>query len=754
MARFFFLNLLQTLINTIFYLQRSFTFQNLMIACHGITPTQSELKEARQWPDICLPKAFSFTPLLPPLPRWKPPHLCVGSNGVTCLFLFRSKRNIICKSSALILAILLLFCLLASSEGSEEFALSEVVAKYRKAVDENPVSVEAYMNLGFVYLALDAMEQAVEAFQNVPACAASVAASRPHLDSKFAESYYWLGRIKYLQEKYDESISSFQTAVSLLSNWGEAYAELGLCYFRMHKYDEAESAFSKSLSLIKSSNSYRRRFVPPPIFDKDDQEWINKMSPLKEADIAYYLSVILFERGFFDKAAEYCHQAISIEPKFAEAYRQLGTIHVQKKEWAEAEKAFREAIRQRPEMAQAHYQLALLYFKMGKETEAAKEMEISQQLNKAAEPLQEQRDALIRNTDKAPALSNIGRIYLNEKKYEEAIREYKKALWHNPNLAEAHNGIGYAYAMQGRFEEAEKSQQRALQLNPEMAEAYAGLGLIHLKQAEISQSEKDYESALSAYRQAIALKPDLQEALLNLGNIALKLFHLQEAEEAYQKLLSSARASPSLAQVHIALGHIYLRQGKFPQAVHHHKEALKQDPNLVEAYYNLGFIAIREGKLEEAAANFNAALKIKEDMPEAHYFLGEIYVEQKQFERAEKEYQRAIEIQPSFASAYQRLAHLYGETEVGSRKVEGGRKEEGKREKEQRLNKAIQLARKAVELQPDSADYLNTLSWLYYLNKDYAHAEETIKKALMLQPDNRVFKEGLKAIQQAKGEEK
>jgi tetratricopeptide (TPR) repeat protein len=688
-----------------------FTVQNLMIVCHGITPAQSELKEAQQWPDICLPRAFSFT----------------------CSFLFL--RNIICQSSVLILAILLLFCPLASSEEIEELVLSEVVAKYRQAVDENPDSVEAYMNLGFVYLALDAMVPATEAFQNAL-----------RLDPKAAEGHYWLGRTYYLQEKYayyqekyEAAIASFQAAIGLLPDWGEAYAELALCHFRARQYDEAESAFEQAFSLLTASKPHTYRYLPPPIFQLDNQEWLDKVAPLSRADIAYYRSLISFERGLFDQAAEYCQQALSIETQYAEAHRQLGLVYVRKKKFEAAEKSLREAIRLRPEMAQAHYQLALLYFKIGKEAEAAKEMEISQQLNKMTEELHTQIDTMMRNEDKAPALANIGRLYLNEHKYEAAIWEYQKAIWHNPSLAEAHNGVGYAYAMQGQLEKAIQAQKRALQLKPEMAEAYAGLGLAWNKQADMSQSELDYESALSAYRQAIILKPDFPEALLNLGNIALKLSHLQEAETAYKNLLS---LQPNLTQVHMALGHIYLRQNNFPAAIYHHQEALKQDPNLVEAHYNLGFIAIREGKLEEAIDNFNAALKVKEDMPEAHYFLGEIYAKQKQFEPAEKAYQRAIEIQPTFASAYERLAHLYGVVPTPS--LSQG-------EREQRLGKALELARKAVELQPDSPDYLNTLSWLYYLNKDYADAEQAIKKALLLQPDNHVFKEGLKAIQQAMG---
>jgi len=655
-----------------------------------------------------------------------------------CLFLFL--KGFTYKFFALISITLLLLCPSFTATLADEFDLGEVVSKYQREVTENPKSVEAYMNLGFVYLALDAMEPAIKTFQNVL-----------RLDSTSAEGHYWLGRTYYLQEKYayyqkkyEASIASFRTATNLCPDWGEAYAELGLCHFRIRQYDEAESVFAQAFSLMTSSQPHTYRYIPPPIFHQDKQEWIDKVAPLSRADVAYYRSLISFERGLFDQTVEYCQQALRIEPQYAEAYRQLGLVYVRQKKFEAAEKSLREAIQLRPEMARAHYQLALLYFKIGKEAEAATEMELSQQLNKTTEELHTQIDTMMRNEDKAPALANIGRLYLNEQKYEEAVWEYQKAIWHNPSLAEAHNGIGYAYAMQGQFEEAIAAQQRAIQLNPEMAEAYAGLGLIWNKKAEVSQNEQDYESALSAYRQAVILKPDFPEALLNLGNIALKLSRLQEAEEAYKKLLSLSssaepaptyqRASSSLVQVHMALGHIYLRQNNFPQAIYHHQEALKQDSNLVEAHYNLGFIAIREERFKEAVDNFNAALKVKEDMPETHYFLGEVYVKQKQFESAEKAYQRAIEIQPTFASAYERLAHLYG--------VWGTH-----------LDKALVLAQKAIELQPDSAAYLNTLSWLYYLNKDYANAEKALKKALLLQPDNRVFREGLKAIQQAMGEE-
>ena len=641
------------------------------------------------------------------------------------------RRYFSSKVVALTLVILLGLCQVAPSQGREGFDFGQVVAEYQKAVDEHPTSIEAYMNLGFAYLALDAMEQATETFHEVL-----------RLDAQSAEGHYWLGRIDYFQGKFEKSIPSFQRAVGLLPNWGEAYAELGLSYFRTYKYDEAEVAFEKALSLMTLSKSYRRRFAPPTIFEKENQQWINKVAPMLQGGIVYYLSLISFEHRLFDKTAEYCHQVIRLEPQFAEAYFQLGLVHVQKKEWEAAEKAFRQAVRIRPQMGHAHYQLGLLYFRQGKQAEAAKEIALSQQLNKSLEQLQEQRLALMLNTDKAPVLSNLARQYLNEKKYDVAIREYRKALWHNPNLAEAHNGIGYAYTMQGRLEKAIQAQQMAIQLKPQMAEAYAGMGLIRLKGAEVSQSEGDYELAFSAYRKATELKPEFPKALLNLGNIATKLARLEEAEKAYKKLLSIRSNHPQAklgeiprSRIHLNLGEIYLRQEKFPQAIRHYQEALKQKPEFAEAFYNLGFIAIREGRLDEAVEHYKAALKVQPDMAEAHYFLGNIYGEQNQFKPAENAYQRVIKIQPSFHRAYERLAHLYGQT--GNH-----------------INKAVELAEKAVELQPNSAAYLNTLSWLYYINKDYVQAEGTIKKALMLQPDNRLYQRGLKAVQQAMGNER
>ena len=283
---------------------------------------------------------------------------------------------------------------------------------YEEAVTKNESSIAAHMDLGFVYLALAAMDQATLEFEEAL-----------RLDVMPAEQYYWLGRLDYLRTKFDDAIPSFQSAIQLQANWGEAHAELGLCYYQLHRYDEAEAVFEQALSLIASSPSHRYRFAPPTILARDP-DWSNKISPLSQANIAYYLSLMAFSRSHFDKAAEYCHQAIGLDPDVAEAHLQLGLVCLQKKAWEAAESSFLEAIRITPKLASAHYQLGLLYFKRGKVQEATASMERSPQINKAEEQLLEQRVGTMRNKKKGPVLSNLGQIYLNEKKFDAAIREY------------------------------------------------------------------------------------------------------------------------------------------------------------------------------------------------------------------------------------------------------------------------------------------------------------------------------------------
>jgi hypothetical protein len=66
------------------------------------------------------------------------------------------------------------------------------------------------------------------------------------------------------------------------------------------------------------------------------------------------------------------------------------------------------------------------------------------------------------------------------------------------------------------------------------------------------------------------------------------------------------------------------------------------------------------------------------------------------------------------------------------------------------LERAITLAKKAIDLDADQALYHDTLGWCYYKNSNLDKAKECIIKAINIDPDNEIFQKHLTAIENAK----
>lgn len=526
--------------------------------------------------------------------------------------------------------------------------LIESLEKAKQAVDADPTSSDARLNLGLAYLELGSMGKAKAEFESVV-----------RLDPYAPSGYYWLGGVYFLQARYEEAIDVFKRALEKLPEWSVAYHALGMSNFERHNHNAAEIAFNKALELMENAESPRYD-VPASPFGTGGYGWSAKLSA---ANVYYFLGLLASHGGSLDKAKAYWRQAIEVGPPLAEVYFELGVAYNKDGQWEDAMRSLRSAIHLRPEMPAARYQLARAYLKLGRTTEGDRELGEFRRLKTTYDQISAQHTMIRQAPDAAVTLFRLARKYMRDKKYAEASREFQKAIWHNPDMAEAHSGLGHAYFGMGRLNDALDAQLKALELEPNMAEAHVAKGLILLQRAEKTQTKTDYEEALAACRKGIELNPDLQVPLL----------------------------------IRTALGKTYLMENKVPQASRQFEEILKVDPKYADAYYYLGVIRAR----------------------------------QRDYESAEEAYSRAINLAPASAKAYERLAHLYGVRGI-------------------HIDKAIQLARKAVDLEPNSPACLNTLSWLHYLNKDYEKAITALKKALALQPDNHLYSEGLKVIQQAR----
>ena len=69
--------------------------------------------------------------------------------------------------------------------------------------------------------------------------------------------------------------------------------------------------------------------------------------------------------------------------------------------------------------------------------------------------------------------------------------------------------------------------------------------------------------------------------------------------------------------------------------------------------------------------------------------------------------------------------------------------------RERDRKRALEMARRATEISPQSGAVLDTYGWLLHLNGQHKAAEEQIKKALKLDPENKQIAQHLEAVQQA-----
>ncbi len=147
------------------------------------------------------------------------------------------------------------------------------------------------------------------------------------------------------------------------------------------------------------------------------------------------------------------------------------------------------------------------------------------------------------NPNDGPALVNLGRALLAQKRNDEARRRFEQAVQLDPRLDEAHYYLGILHRLRGALDDAEREFGLAIQANPQHARAHGNLGMVHYGLGR-------YEEAAEHFNEAIRLN-----------------------------------GTDSLA--HGALGAIRLIQGRNGEAVQLLSRAVQLDPANVDVRKNL-----------------------------------------------------------------------------------------------------------------------------------------------------------------------
>jgi tetratricopeptide (TPR) repeat protein/serine/threonine protein kinase len=507
------------------------------------------------------------------------------------------------------------------------------------------------------------------------------------------------------QGKLDDAIACYHKAIELDSKNWMAYANLGGELGNQGKLDEAIACHRKAIALAPKSDAV-----------------VAVLNTYVAAVLNTNLAGDLAKQGQLDEAIACFHKAIEIDPRYAKAHDQLGAALAMQGKWREASTCFRKAIELDPKDAAAYSNLGAALAKLKKPDEAIACC----------------RKAIELDPNLALAHTNLGNALNEQGQLDEAIVRHRKAIELDPKYAKAHDGLGAALAMQGRWRDASTCFRKAIELDPKDAAAYSNLGaaLVKLKKAneaiasfkkaiEIDPKEanahnnlgyalkeqKKLDEAIACYRKAIELDPNHADAHNNLGNALQEEKKLDEAIACYRKAIE---LRPTFAMAHTNLGNALQGQKKLDEAITCYRKAIEIEPTFAMAHNNLGYALKGQKKLNEAIACYRKAIELDPTFAMAHKNLGYALKEQKQMNEAIACYRKAIELDPNYANAHNDLAWLLAS--CADPKVRDAKR-------------AVDHAKKAVDLKPGAGTLWNTLGVAQYRAGDWNAAIAALAKS-------------------------
>lgn len=238
---------------------------------------------------------------------------------------------------------------------------------------------------------------------------------------------------------------------------------------------------------------------------------------------------------------------VAKRPSSAKAQNNLGRLHFQRGEFADALRRYDLALQHEPESAQTHYNRGLTLEALGRPAEAI------------------------------AAFAEAERI----------LPYFGQAQWRRAVLL----------LQAGRAEEAIAPAQAAAARLVEPAEAYFTLGQALAETGRIP-------AAMEAYAAAVRYRDDHGEARLNLGVLLAQAGRLPEARA---QLEAAARQRPQLPEAHANLGIVLAEGGDLAAAVASYERALQLRPDYPAAHYNLGVTLLRLGRMDDGRRHLIAA---------------------------------------------------------------------------------------------------------------------------------------------------
>ncbi len=548
-----------------------------------------------------------------------------------------------------------------------------------------------------------------------------------HLFPENAWTHAHYGNLFFHLEQYSMAEQHLKDAIIYRHDYAWAFFRLGALHAEQQQWDQAVSAFEQGLR-YESNNIWARKQLGT----------IYELKKKTEAAIEQYQWIL--DRGFKGRQDE-------------SVFQRLAQLYWSELRFKQAIDTLQEGRIYFPESLDILWKLARFY-------------EIQHQRNFA-------RNIYLKILQQAPqnseALAHLGFLEQQLGNFKQSEVYYKDALRISPNSHQVHQQLIQLQLQSQETATAEPELRHYIQKNPEAEWGYAQLGLLKLLQKEADEGlrilqmglsfnpqspwlheimglthEKleQWEPALSAFKIALQNAPDSSFLWSHQGFVLTHLSQLKQARASLLKALLLSDIQPWPWYQHLLLQDTAFQQNWFGAELRQIRPALQRillsrneealatvATTILDAKTQAiltSVLQLMKGQRQAALKTINA-LKLQDLQPWEIFQVGYIYEINADYQQAENYYQMILQSIPHFPWIHARLGKVYEKQNRMSESIQSYAEFVRSFEAPlwglsrlalhlgavKRNQEAITLYQKILTINPQNAEGLNNLSWLY-----------------------------------------
>ena len=473
----------------------------------------------------------------------------------------------------------------------------------------------------------------------------------------------------------------------------------------------------------------------------------------KAGALAHFVEGMAFEEnGEMDRALESYRNVLNVDPGQSDLASRVAVLLIRQEDFPQAIDVLKDAIKANPNDAEPYRQLAFIYAKYLKKMDQAvdyanraialnpRDIETYQRLveielaageeKKALEVLD--RAAKVRSDD-ANFWVRLGKLYavilyktdspLKPDELKRVNEVFKKAAEHANDDPAVLKDVADYYASSQQLKEAIALYLRVLELQPDDANAREKLATGFILTNQRGKAVEMLEQIIKQHPEKYQPYDLLAQVLDEEARSLQRANRLDEAKAQFAKVAANYEQSllinPNHAGTYLRLAELLLGPLKDPErAVKFLTEARRRFAGAPEIAYYLA-IAQREAKqIQQAVATFEEALHEAEldqddEIVNAKFYFnyGATAEQAGLYEKAADLLRKSIALDPANAAeAYNYLGYMWADHNM-------------------HLDEAEETIRRALEIEPNNGSYLDSLGWVEFRKGKFDQALADLLRA-------------------------